>query len=220
MEIGAALEIYRSDPAVARILNQPFQRRMQAFAALLALWGSRINLTAHPDDPTEVAFHIVDSLMPLCIVPQAFGAGKRVLDFGSGAGFPGLILASGCAAHFTLAEARRKKTSFLRIAVAELQLDNVDILATRLDAAALQPEFDVAVSRASGPATGFHAVAGAALRPAGLALLYSTPSQRLELAAARMCGLVNYRRRPYSLRRGHESVNRVLALWDACGKPA
>ncbi|MGH7878735.1 MAG: 16S rRNA (guanine(527)-N(7))-methyltransferase RsmG, partial [Candidatus Binataceae bacterium] len=112
-----------------------FFTRIERFAAILAQWGSRTNLTAHPQDPSELAFHVIDSLAPLTVATQPDGAilegcfapDWRVLDLGSGAGFPGLILAAACDAPFTLAEGRHKRASFLRVAAAEMGLGNVAI---------------------------------------------------------------------------------------------
>jgi len=193
---------------------------MERFGAVLALWGARTNLTAKPEDPAEIAFHIADSLMPLKFMPDILGEGMRVLDFGSGAGFPGLVLASACDAQFTLAEARQKRASFLKVAAAEMGLDNTEILSARLQEKAVVPHFHAVFSRASGPPADFHAIAAAALLPEGLAILYSTPSQRLDLASAQRRGLVDYRRYPYSLRRGAGRVDRVLAVWRKAEKAA
>src|SRR5262249_1898707 len=149
-QVRTALESHRSNSALMPLLSEPFLRRMEIFAAALALWGAKINLTARPQDHAEIAFHIVDSLMPLALDLQHparsyadtvgptsnwFAAGRHILDFGSGGGFPGVVLASACPARFTLAEARHKRASFLKVVVAEMALDNVEILATRLDAA-------------------------------------------------------------------------------------
>ncbi len=48
--------------------------RVERFATALALWGRRINLTAVPDDPAELTFHIVDSLAPLLIATRPEGS--------------------------------------------------------------------------------------------------------------------------------------------------
>jgi 16S rRNA (guanine527-N7)-methyltransferase len=228
-QVGAALQSYRSDPLLAPFLTEPFVQRMELFSATLALWGAVINLTSRPQDPAETAFHIVDSMMLLALRPpafpsaevalwQTFSPGKHILDFGSGAGFPGLILASACATHFTLAEARHRRASFLEVAAAEMGLDNVEILTRRLTITDLAPRFDAILSRASGPAPEFYEIAAGALRPGGLAILYATPSQRLDLAAAKKGGLSGCRRYRYSLRRGDAKVDRVLATWSMTGK--
>jgi 16S rRNA (guanine527-N7)-methyltransferase len=212
-EVRSMLESHRSASDIAAALSEPFVRRMETFASILALWGGRMNLTSRPSDPTETVFHIVDSLMAVALLPDAFVAGKRVLDLGSGAGFPGLVLASACDAHFTLAEARQKRASFLRVAAAEMALGNVDILTARVSLAVVAAKFDVVVSRAFGPASEFHEIASNALMPGGLAILYSTPSQRLDAAGAKAAGLGLYQRYKYGVPRGSARVEHALATW-------
>ena len=222
IQVRRALEGYRADPALQPFFGERLMQRMELFGATLALWGAKTNLTAHPGDPVETAFHIIDSLMPLVLARKSgsddlsagFAAQRRVLDFGSGAGFPGLILASACEAHFVLAEARQKRASFLKVAAAQMGLHNVEVLADRLIGPADIPgTFDAVVSRASGPSQIFYEIAAQTLAPRGLAVLYSTPSQRLELTAARNAGLASYRRLDYTVRRDGETVERVLAVW-------
>ncbi|HEY2104618.1 MAG TPA: RsmG family class I SAM-dependent methyltransferase [Candidatus Binataceae bacterium] len=200
---------------------------MEIFCAALALWGAKTNLTARPQDPGAIAFHIVDSLTPLILelgqrlsplpdqgnVPHIFAIRNRILDFGSGAGFPGLVLASACEARFTLVEARRKRASFLTVVAAEMGLVNVELMTTRLAASTLAPGFDAVVSRASGPAAEFYDIAASALLPRGLAILYSSPSQRLDFAAAKKAGLSGHRSYRYSLRRGGTVTDRILSIW-------
>ena len=87
-----------------------------------------MNLTAHPEDPEEIAFHVIDSVMPVVLASLngplhgTFDKGSTVLDLGSGAGFPGLVLAAASPANFTLIESRRKRASFLQVARAEMRL--------------------------------------------------------------------------------------------------
>jgi 16S rRNA G527 N7-methylase RsmG len=122
------LDISHFLPVAAQFLD-----RIERLAALIALWGARINLTAAPEDPREIAFHIIDSLAPLTflegerLLRDAFRAGSRVLDLGSGAGFPGLVLAASSSASFTLVESRRKRASFLAVAAAEMGLKNAAV---------------------------------------------------------------------------------------------
>ena len=173
-----------------------FFARLERFAATLALWGARLNLTAAPGDPAEIAFHIIDSLTPVLPIvgPRAFSleadpatlfaAGTRVLDLGSGAGFPALILAAATAADFMLLEARRKRASFLAVAIAAMGLGNARVEAARRDAATLQPSFDVVTARAFGEPEMVFATAAAGLRPGGHAILFAGAAQRLAIERA------------------------------------
>jgi 16S rRNA G527 N7-methylase RsmG len=80
---------------------------------------------------------------------DAFVAGTRVLDLGSGAGFPALILAAACDADFLLMEARRKRASFLRLIAAEMGLANVQVDSARAEPATLRSAHNES-SRAEG----------------------------------------------------------------------
>ncbi len=198
-----------------------FAARIEKFAGALALWGSRMNLTAHPDDPAEIAFHVIDSLMPAVIAAcpegtflrSAFGRGKRILDIGSGAGFPGLVLATASEASFTLTESRRRRASFLAVTAAEMGLANVTVEAQRAQPSQFPTEFHVVIARAVGDLVGFFSVAASALLQGGIALLYASASQRLALAEARRLGLGDYTRYRYEVARGAQRVSRVAVVW-------
>ena len=200
-------------------LPHEFLERIERLAAGVALWGGRMNLTAHPEDPDELAFHVIDSVTPVVIggsiemLAGKFCAGQRILDLGSGAGFPGLVLAAASDAHFTLIESRRKRASFLTVVVAEMGLRNADVIAARAEDAHLAHDFDLVTARAFGAAADFFALATTALKPGGIAMLYANPSQRLSLDAARAAGLADYTRVAYHIARRRDRVSRVLALW-------
>jgi len=168
-----------------------FFRRIETFAATLALWGAKLNLTSAPEDPGEIAFHIIDSLAPLILarsadgasLNSAFAAGSHVLDLGSGAGFPSLILAAASPASFTLLEARRKRASFLSVAAAEMGLANVRVNSSRPEMT-LKPIFDVVTARAFAEPPIVYRTAAATLKPAGLVVIYGSPAQRLAIEQA------------------------------------
>ncbi len=238
LRLCSILAEYLSEARFDAVLPETFLDRIAIFGEMLALWGSKTNLTAHPQDPVEIAFHVVDSIMPLVLGRQdmsalphpasgegqgsdalrvfadAFAPGRRVLDFGSGAGFPGLILASASAARFTLAEARQKRASFLRVAAAQMALENVEIIAARISPASQAAAFNTVVSRASGPTVEFYDLAARVLTSGGSAILYVNPSQRLDLDAARRAGLGAYRRYRYTVKRANRAVERMLAVWQ------
>jgi len=195
--------------------------RVERFANALALWGRRINLTAVADDPAELAFHIVDSLAPLLIATrpegsvlrELFAPGRSVLDLGSGAGFPGLIMAAASECRFVLLESRRKRANFLRVTAAAMELANVEVDATRRAPVDLAPTFDIVLGRAFAKPAHFYRSAAAALRPHGLALLYATPEQPLDLEAAAAAGLIDHLALRYEVPRDRRPVARLLALW-------
>jgi 16S rRNA (guanine527-N7)-methyltransferase len=91
--------------------------RLDRFVAVLLEWQQRMNLIASSTEPKLWTRHIADSLQLLALAPQA----RIWIDLGSGAGFPGVVLACALAdipgAHVHLVERSTKKAAFLREAV-------------------------------------------------------------------------------------------------------
>ncbi|MGO9452140.1 MAG: 16S rRNA (guanine(527)-N(7))-methyltransferase RsmG [Candidatus Binataceae bacterium] len=206
-------EIVAQSPLVASCNLAPqFFNRIESFAAILATWGARTNLTAHPDDPAEVAFHIIDSLAPLFLLPSPALLRERVrvrvLDLGSGAGFPGLILATAIEAQFTLVEARRKRASFLSLAASEMGLSNVTVRSARASGEMVETGFDLVTSRAVGEA-GFEVVARA-LKAGGTAILWANADQAIDLNRAQKVGLLESARHEYVVNRTGAMARRAL----------
>lgn len=117
--------------------------QLMAYLSLLQKWNKTHNLTSVPDDQM-LSLHLLDSLAILPLV-----SGKRVLDVGSGGGFPGIPLAIACPEQtFVLVDSNRKKTSFLRQVVLELQLNNVQVETQRVEQLKPLLLYDCIVSRA------------------------------------------------------------------------
>lgn len=108
----------------------PLQReRLLAFIALLQQWNRAFNLTAVRDPLAMVSRHLLDSLSIWPWVDQG-----PVLDVGTGPGLPGIPLAvARPGLPFSLIDSNRKKTRFVQQAVAELGLDNVEVLNARVE---------------------------------------------------------------------------------------
>jgi len=99
------------DTVMAELRADPAQReRLERFVALLTRWQARINLVAPKTLPDVWRRHILDSGQVLDLIADRPGP---VLDFGSGAGFPGLIVAILGREDVTLVEADRRKAAFL-----------------------------------------------------------------------------------------------------------
>ena len=96
--------------------------RLDRFVEFLLPWAARTNLIARSTIPQIWTRHIADSLQLLELAPGA----RTWIDLGSGAGFPGAILACALAgqsgAHVHLVESNGKKATFLREAVKHLEL--------------------------------------------------------------------------------------------------
>jgi 16S rRNA (guanine527-N7)-methyltransferase len=106
-------------------INQEQCDKMYRFWEMLLRWNSVHNLTSVTDTRTAIFTHFADSLLPL-LVTDLFERRGRILDFGTGGGFPGIPLAiMSPNPEFFLLDKMHKKISFLQIASAELCLNNV-----------------------------------------------------------------------------------------------
>jgi 16S rRNA (guanine(527)-N(7))-methyltransferase RsmG len=195
-----------------------FLDRIEHFAATLAAWGAKTNLTANPGDPAEVAFHVFDSILPFAIAVESkvlrlhpvSERETRILDIGSGAGFPGLVIAAAIDARVTLAEARRKRASFLEDAAVEMGLQNVRVIAGRADETG---GFDLVTARAVGHERELFQDAARALHPGGIFMLYAAAGQKIDARAVEAAGFEPGPIVPYEVHRGRENVPRAAIFW-------
>lgn len=119
--------------------------RLDAYAACLGKWNRRINLVGAATLPALWQRHFLDSAQLARWIPAP---DATVLDVGSGAGFPGLVLAIIGAGRVTLAESDKRKAAFLREA-ARLAGTAVAVHAVRVEDWRATP--DVITARAVAP---------------------------------------------------------------------
>jgi 16S rRNA (guanine527-N7)-methyltransferase len=116
-------------------------------ASLLTEWNQKMNLTTIVD-PAEIAIkHFLDAILSYAYIHP----NSRLMDVGSGAGFPGIALKVMIPTlKVTLIEATHKKVSFLKHVIRELDLTNIEAIHTRIEnlARRVPGKFDVIVSRA------------------------------------------------------------------------
>jgi 16S rRNA (guanine527-N7)-methyltransferase len=132
------------------------QQRMLDYLTLVEKWNKAYNLTAVREPAKMLTHHLLDSLS---VLPHL--RGDRLLDVGSGAGLPGIPLALARPEwQLTLLDSSHKKTTFLRQAVIELGLTNVDVVCDRVETWQSPRLFDTVVSRAFSDLPEFLALAG------------------------------------------------------------
>lgn len=136
-ELEAGLAQLSQEPALAGPLLD--------YLALLARWNATYNLTAIRDPREMLAKHLLDSL-----AMQPFVRGLATLaDLGTGPGLPGIPLAIATPGlQVTLVESNGKKARFLREAVRQLKLGNVQVAESRIEAFRPGASFDAITARA------------------------------------------------------------------------
>ncbi|MBW2241017.1 MAG: 16S rRNA (guanine(527)-N(7))-methyltransferase RsmG [Deltaproteobacteria bacterium] len=119
------------------------------YAESLDSWNQRIRLTGAGSIEAILAEHVADALPLLAHLPHG---PFRMLDVGSGGGFPAIVLALlRPDAQITMVEPIGKKHAFLRAMVRELPLPNSEAVQARIDRLSTEDDFDVAISRATWP---------------------------------------------------------------------
>ena len=136
-ELEAGLAQLSLDPALAPPLLD--------YLALLARWNATYNLTAIREPREMLSKHLLDSL-----AMQRFVRGLATLaDLGTGPGLPGIPLAIATPGlQVTLVESNGKKARFLREAVRQLKLANVQVAESRIEAFQPGVTFDAITARA------------------------------------------------------------------------
>jgi 16S rRNA (guanine527-N7)-methyltransferase len=123
------------------------EEKLLGLIALLARWSRAYNLTAVRDPVSMVPVHLLDSL---AIHPHL--RGERVLDVGTGAGFPGLPLAIvQPERRFLLTDSNGKKIRFVRQALLELEICNAQAVQTRIQSYKSEEKFATILARAFAP---------------------------------------------------------------------
>jgi 16S rRNA (guanine527-N7)-methyltransferase len=145
-------------------LDREARSKLTQHLELMEKWNKVHNLTAIRDSSKAVSAHTLDSL---AVVPYL--TGKRVLDAGSGAGFPGIPIAvAEPALEVVLLDSSHKKHAFLRQAVAELHLKNASAVCERVESWQPARQFDCIVSRALAEIAEIVALTKHLLAPGGI----------------------------------------------------
>ncbi|MFP4130513.1 MAG: 16S rRNA (guanine(527)-N(7))-methyltransferase RsmG [Thiohalospira sp.] len=125
-----AEELRRGLAELGQELPDLAQERLLTYLDLLARWNRVHNLTAVRDPAAMVAYHLLDSLAGRPWLPSG-----PLVDLGSGAGLPGLVIALAEPDRpVTLVDSAAKRTRFLVQAVGALGLEQVEVVQVRMEA--------------------------------------------------------------------------------------
>ena len=149
-QLGVALQAEQSEKLIKYI-------------CLLALWNKRYNLTAVREPEEMLVRHILDSLSIFPYVKES-----NVMDLGSGAGLPGIVLSiMNPDKNYLLLDGNGKKTRFINQARIELKLNNVGVAKSRAESYHPPEPFQAVTSRAFATLADSTQLLGELLAPGG-----------------------------------------------------
>ena len=178
---GDACRHFPAPPPAAAAVFGPALGRAEAFAGILATRGVEQGLIGPHEVPRLWDRH----LMNCAVVAELIGGQDRTLvDIGSGAGLPGIVLAMiRPELSVTLLEPMERRCRFLSECVTELGLANASVLRGRAEETALRA--DVATARAVAPLDRLAGLAAGLVRPGGMVLAIKGQTAAEELRKAR-----------------------------------
>ncbi|HDX1193359.1 TPA: 16S rRNA (guanine(527)-N(7))-methyltransferase RsmG [Pasteurella multocida] len=141
-QLSQKLEILLKQTALS--ITDQQKEQLIKLVLLLNKWNKAYNLTSVRDPMEMLVKHILDS-----VVVSPYLQGKHFIDVGTGPGLPGLPLAIvNPHKHFVLLDSLGKRISFIRNAIRELGLDNVEAVLSRVEEYHPEQPFDGVLSRA------------------------------------------------------------------------
>jgi 16S rRNA (guanine527-N7)-methyltransferase len=158
-------------------LPEAFVARTRAYLAELERWSQAGRLTGYGDTRARLRHLVIDSLLWLAVVPEP---GSPLLDIGSGAGAPGLVLKLARPGwEVVLVEAARRRANFLRHVGRLLGLEGVDVVHARAETLATGPlrgRFQTVTMRAVARPEAAGRLAAPFLRAGGVLVLALGPT--------------------------------------------
>lgn len=148
--------------------------------ALLLRWNRTVNLIARADELHLCRRHVLDSAQLAALIPRGV---RTAIDIGSGAGFPGLVLALLTGIPFDLIEADHRKAAFLREAARDTGAPVV-VHAVRAERARIEPA-PLVTARALAPVPTLLRLAAPLLESGGTGLFPKGKNVEIELTEAR-----------------------------------
>ena len=125
-------------------VSRETQEKLLVYMALLHKWNKVYNLTAVREPSEMVTLHLLDSLSV-----SPFIKARNLLDVGSGAGLPGIVMAIVKPdLQVTTIDTVQKKAIFMRQVKGELGLENLDVVHARVESYQPKQKFEMIISRA------------------------------------------------------------------------
>lgn len=135
-------------------VNEEKLNKLLNFKEIMLRWNENINLTSITDEKEIFIKHYLDSAT--CLSTQIIKSGDKIIDVGTGAGFPGMVVKIlKDDINLTLLDSLKKRTAYLEEVTNILSLKNIEIIHGRAEEYGQKKEYremyDVALSRAVAP---------------------------------------------------------------------
>ena len=182
VEIGECLKRNRIP------FEDPLPEMLETYLRLLQEWNSRMDLTAVEEEAEMLDRHFIDSLTVLRT--DRILSGASLIDVGTGAGFPGMVLAMARPdLQVTLMDAQQKRLKFLEAVRDAAGVRNISIMHARAEDAArdrkYREQYDIAAARAVAPLNVLCEYLLPFVKKGGCALCWKGPALQKELEAGR-----------------------------------
>ena len=172
------------------VLSPDMEEKLRVYYRNLIEWNSVMNLTTITVETDVYVKHYLDSLSILKVLSEKDLSGKKLIDVGTGAGFPGLVLAicfPNC--HVTLMDSLNKRIGFLNDTIQKLGITNAVCIHARAEELARQKEqrerYDIAVSRAVANLSTLSEYCLPFVRTGGMFIAFKSEKVEEELSAGR-----------------------------------
>lgn len=167
-------------------LSDEMLQKFEIYKDLLIEWNEKMNLTAITEEYEIIMKHFIDCLEIVKYIDKS----KNIIDVGTGAGFPGVVIAIYFNnAKITLLDSLNKRLIFLQEVIEKLKLENVEIVHGRAEELAhlekYREKYDVVVSRAVANLTTLLEYDIGYLKVGGIALFLKADSVDVEIENAR-----------------------------------
>ena len=203
-------------------LTQEQAQMLVSYLGLVIEKNKVVNLTRITNPSEAITLHLVDSLLPLVSNSLHVDESSKILDMGTGAGFPGVPVAVVTGAQALLVDSVRKKTDAVAEFVAELGLGNVSTRHARLEELAreLTSSQDVVFARAVARTNVLIEYATPFLSQNGVLVVEKGRPEDDEITeaekAAALCGLSLVSRETFEL--PHDLGHREILIYKKVGK--
>lgn len=151
-------------------------------------WNEKVNLTSIIDTDQFIVKHYIDSIM--CVPCKEFQNAEKIIDVGTGGGFPGIPLALAAPdKEFVLMDSLNKRIKIINILCAEIGIDNVTAIHARAEELARnkahRESYDLCVSRAVANLSTLSEYCLPFIKKGGYFLSYKGPDSKQEIRDAR-----------------------------------